>query len=68
VENRYTTIPLTPKYADVGNNYIDAWYDICVGQKSVVNGKISRDLVQKILDEKYVPLEKTFLGSEYPEK
>lgn len=66
VENRYTTIPLTPKYGDVGKNYIEAWYDMCVGQGCVVGGKLSREEVKRILTQKYVPIQKEILGKEYP--
>lgn len=67
VENRYTTIPTTPKYGDVGKNYIEAWYDICVGQSCVIDGKLSRKAISKALNEKYVPLQREILGKEYPE-
>ena len=66
VENRYTTTPLTPKYGEVGKNYIEAWYDICVGQSCVTNGRLSREMVKNILETKYVPIQKKILGSEYP--
>ncbi len=67
VENRYTTIPLTSKYGEVGKNYIEAWYDICVKKNCVKDGKVNRRKIFEILEEKYIPIQKDKLGDEYPQ-
>lgn len=66
VHNRYTTIPLTDHYDEVGKNYIELWYDICVGQSCVVDNIFSREEIANIVNAKYIPVQKQILGSEYP--
>ncbi|MFP4522746.1 MAG: ABC transporter substrate-binding protein [Fibrobacterota bacterium] len=67
LENKYTTIPLRKEYAEISKNYINAWYDICVGRNYGIGGKIDNDYISGRLG-KYVDKQREILGDKYPSK
>ncbi len=67
VENKYTTIPLIQEYDQIGKNYIEAWYDICVNKNFGKDGNVSRQHINQVLNAKYVKTAKAILKNNYPE-
>ena len=65
--NGENTVPLIAEYSNVGINYLDAWYDIVVDENYGEAEKVDRDYIKKVLDETYVPEQKSILGEGYPE-
>ncbi|MBF0432846.1 MAG: extracellular solute-binding protein [Fibrobacteria bacterium] len=66
VENKFTVIPLVDEYSDIGKNYIDAFYDICIGGNTGPDGIIDYNHIQKVLSDKYIPKQKNILQKKYP--
>lgn len=63
VENRFTVAPLLEEFADVGQNYLNAYQDICLpgaGQKTGFED------IRKALEDRYIPREREILGAKYP--
>lgn len=65
--NELTTIPLTPHYSDIGRNYIEAWYAICL-PGGEMKGPITKlpDL-RKAIGGKFLDRQMKILGNEFPE-
>lgn len=61
------TVPLVKQYSDIGQNYIDAWYKLCVEYDQDKEGIISAGAMKKKLDADFVTKEKQILGSDYPQ-
>jgi hypothetical protein len=53
--NGKKTVPLLPEYSKVGKIYLDAWYDIVVGDNYGPGGKIDRDYIKQRLQTVYLP-------------
>ncbi len=66
VENRFTVIPLVDEYDEIGENYIAAFYDICIKGSGLTDGKIDKAKIQKILETKYIPIQKSILKNKFP--
>lgn len=65
--NGLTTVPLIKEYGDIGKNYIEAWYGVCVnpyGKDSKL--KFEPAAVRKALETAFVPLQKEILKDKYP--
>ncbi len=65
VENRFTVAPLIEEYADMGQNYVNAFQEICLpgaGQKTRFED------IQKALEDRYIPRQRQILGAKYPER
>lgn len=65
--NGDVTVPLLPEYSDVGKIYLDAWYDIVVGENYGPEGSVDRGHIRSVLRERYVPRIRAILGNRYPE-
>ena len=63
VENKYTVVPQIEEYWSMGENYIDAYYDICING---LPGRITKENIQRRLQERYIPRQKKLLGKKYP--
>ncbi len=64
--NGDTTPPLLPEYTEVGKIYLEAWYDIIVGNNYGPDGRVERSVIKERLESQYVPKIKTALGNKYP--
>ncbi|MDB5106037.1 MAG: hypothetical protein JWP91_3726 [Fibrobacteres bacterium] len=63
VENRFTVVPLIEEFTDLGQNYLNAYQEICLpgsGQKTRFED------IQKALEERYIPRQRQILGPKYP--
>jgi ABC-type glycerol-3-phosphate transport system substrate-binding protein len=61
------TVPLVKQYSEIGQNYIDAWYKLCVEYDQEKEGVITSVLMKKKLETDFVTKEKEILGSDYPQ-
>lgn len=67
--NGLTTVPLDKEYGDVGKNFIEAWYELCVNKFSKPSAdKPGVEAMKAVLTEKYLPLEKSILKEKFPAK
>jgi len=67
--NNMATVPLVKEYGDIGKNYIEAWYEICVDKFSKPTGaKVDEAAIRNVLTTKYVPLEQQILKDKFPAK
>ena len=64
--NGATTVPLIPQYAEVGKNYLEAWYDIVVDQNYGRGDRVDPSYIQNRLNKRYVRKQRAILGSAYP--
>jgi ABC-type glycerol-3-phosphate transport system substrate-binding protein len=64
--NRGATVPLLADYPEIGKIYLEAWYDIVVGENYGPEGKINRDFIRTRLEKIYVPKMKMISGERYP--
>ncbi len=65
VENRFTVAPLVEEFADVGQNYLNAYEDICLpggGQRTRFED------IRKELEDRFIPRQRQILGAKYPER
>ncbi len=54
--NKYTVIPGDVHFEEIGNVYLDAWYDIVVKKNWARSGEYPQwQYIQELLDSKYVP-------------
>ncbi len=66
VENRFTVIPLIDEYSDLGEVYLDAFFDI-VAEGNIGEGEaINNEKIKRVLAKKYVPKFKAVLKKKYP--
>ncbi len=65
--NQYSTVPLVKEYSEIGKNYIEAWYELCVDAygKNKAAPVNAAELSQK-LSGKYADIEKQILKDRYP--
>ncbi|MDD5673262.1 MAG: extracellular solute-binding protein [Chitinivibrionales bacterium] len=61
--NELTTVPLVKQYARVGQNYVEAWYKLCIESTDATftTAGMKAKLAPKFVDE-----EKKILGDDYP--
>lgn len=64
--NGETTAPLIPQYAEVGKNYLEAWYDIVVDQNYGRGERVDPAYIKNRLDRIYVRKQRAVLGEAYP--
>lgn len=56
MHNKFTIVPSHYRFSDIGNVYLDAWFDIVVEQNwSQERVTPSREYIKKYLAEKYLP-------------
>jgi ABC-type glycerol-3-phosphate transport system substrate-binding protein len=56
MHNKNTTVPVNPRYSDIANLYLDAWYDIVVQKNwSEDNSPPSLEYIAELLRLKYQP-------------
>ncbi len=63
VENRLTVAPLVEEFADMSQNYLSAYEDICLPGG---NQKTRFEDIQKALEDRWIPRQRQILGSKYP--
>ncbi len=57
MHNKFTTLPGHPRFDQIGNIYLDAWFDIVVGRNwSEDKTQPNREYIKKTLEVKYIPM------------
>jgi ABC-type glycerol-3-phosphate transport system substrate-binding protein len=65
--NQFSTVPLVKEYSEIGKNYIEAWYEMCVDKYGKADsGPVDFAGIRKALSEKYAAMEKQILKDKYP--
>jgi len=65
--NGLTTVPLVAEYADVAQNYCDAWMTLCVEFKDKENDVMNFSGLKMRLASDYLDKQKKILGTDFPE-
>jgi len=65
--NQLTTIPLSPYYSDIGRNYIDAWYAICVPGGELKGPITDPSKLRKAIGGRFLDKQRKILGGNYPQ-
>jgi maltose-binding protein MalE len=56
MHNKYTVVPHHPRFNEIRNVYLDAWFDIVVDMNWSIDNTIpEREYIKKVIEEKYVP-------------
>lgn len=57
MHNKLTIVPSHPRFNEIGNIYLDAWFDIVVDKNWSEDKNVpDREYIRKILNKKYKPL------------
>ena len=57
MQNKFTIVPGHPRFDEIGNIYLDAWFDIVVDKNwSADKSTPDRNYIKKLIADKYVPL------------
>jgi len=65
--NELTTVPLVKEYVQVGQNYIDAWYKLCVEYDAQKNGEMDLSTMKMRLASDFLDKQKEILGGAFPQ-
>ena len=63
MNNGATTLPVNSRIDDIGNLYLDAWYDIVVNKNGSIDSKVPQwDYIKWVLETKYAPQAAKIVG------
>jgi ABC-type glycerol-3-phosphate transport system substrate-binding protein len=65
--NELTTVPLVKTYAELSQNFIDAWYGLCVEYKEADGEPMNFSTMKMRLASDYLDKQKEVLGGDYPQ-
>lgn len=65
--NELTTVPLVKSYAELSQNFINAWYGLCVEYKEADGENMNFATMKMRLASDYLEKQKEILGGDYPE-
>lgn len=60
------TVPLIKEYQQIGQNYIEAWYKLCVEYDAKKDGAMDFSTMKMRLGSDYLPKQQEILGENYP--
>ncbi len=66
-QEKLVTIPLVKEYKDVAQNYVEAWYKLCVEYDESKDGKMDLATMKMRLGSDFLPKQQEILGTNYPE-
>ncbi len=61
------TIPLVKQYTQIGQNYIEAWYKLCVKYNEKEEGLMNLSTMKMRLGSDFLEKQHKILGNDYPE-
>ncbi len=64
--NELTVVPLVKEYPLAAQNFVDAWYKLCVGYNEKKDGKMDAEVMKQDLAKDFGAKEKEILGANYP--
>lgn len=65
--NELTTVPLVKEYSQVGQNYVEAWYKLCVEYDASEDGKMDMSTMKMRLASDFLEKQKKILASKFPQ-
>ncbi len=66
-QEKLVTVPLVPQYAQVGQNYVEAWYKLCVEYDAKKDGVMNFSTMKMRLGSDFAAKQQEILGENYPE-
>lgn len=66
-EDKLVTVPLTKEYAQIGQNYVEAWYSLCVEYDEGKDGPMNLGTMKMRLGSDFLEKQQEILGDAYPE-
>ncbi len=65
-QKELVTVPLVPQYAQVGQNYIEAWYKLCVEYDNKKDGLMNFSTIKMRIGSDFLKKQQEILGENYP--
>ena len=66
-EEKLITVPLVKQYAQVGQNYVEAWYKLCVEYNDEKDGLMNFSTMKMRLGSDFLGKQQEILGEDYPQ-
>jgi hypothetical protein len=67
MEEELTTVPLVKQYAQIGQNYVDAWYSLCVEYDEQKDGLMNFSTMKMRLGSDFLEKQQAILGEDNPQ-
>lgn len=67
MEEDLVTVPLVKQYAQVGQNYVDAWYKLCVEYDEEKDGEMNFSTMKMRLGSDFLEKQQEIMGEDYPQ-
>lgn len=61
------TVPLVKQYAQIGQNYVEAWYKLCVEYNEEKDGLMNFSTMKMRLGSDFLEKQQEILGEDYPQ-